>query len=213
MGTSRDHVVLWIEMMKALLKHPTENCMRAVYDAVNDKDKLLKWKDYPAQVKEIFAILSKVTVPDWVQGEDRKKTFEYFKDFANRFLDGVNKAKLQKDIREDMVFFVFHCIELKDVPLYAVAYEVTSKLEFNGKTDKDLLMKIIHFLNRILSDETYGWLQEDLPYPNCLTQYKDWHSVSTSSRMEKHFPGRSWTTWSACVCDASRGPSCVTTTP
>ncbi|PVD19391.1 hypothetical protein C0Q70_19879 [Pomacea canaliculata] len=70
MGTSRDHVVLWIEMMKALLKHPTENCMRAVYDAVNDKDKLLKWKD---------------------------------------------------------------------VPLYAVAYEVTSKLEFNGKELDDMV--------------------------------------------------------------------------
>ncbi|XP_025077781.1 uncharacterized protein LOC112554281 isoform X2 [Pomacea canaliculata] len=187
MGTSRDHVVLWIEMMKALIKHPTENCMKAAYEAITDKEKLLKWKDYPGQVKEIFAILSKVTVPEWVQGEDKKKTFEYFKDFANCFLEGVNKAKLQKDIREDMVFFVFHCIELKDVPLYAVACEVTSKLEFNGKTDKDLLMKIIRFLNRILSDETYGWLQEDIAYelPNtvqrlaqCVDKFKDGKTFS-----------------------------------
>lgn len=46
-------------------------------------------KDYPEQVKEIFAILSELTIPDWVQSEDRKQVFSYFKDFADCLLDGV----------------------------------------------------------------------------------------------------------------------------
>lgn len=41
---SRDHAVLWIEMIKALLKHPRENCLNAAWDAIRNTEKVLKWK-------------------------------------------------------------------------------------------------------------------------------------------------------------------------
>ncbi|XP_025077777.1 uncharacterized protein LOC112554278 isoform X2 [Pomacea canaliculata] len=177
MGTSRDHAVLWIEMIKALLKHPRENCLNAAWDAIRNTEKVLKWKEHPGQVKEIFAILIKVT--DLMQDEDKKKAFSHLKYFTDRFLTGVNKAKLQKDIKEDMVFLIFHCIELHNETLYELAYEVVSKLELSGKTDKDLIMKIIHFLDRVLADESYGWIKESTPYTLPNTAQRLIQGIST----------------------------------
>lgn len=44
-------------------------------------------QEHPGQVKEIFAILIKVT--DLMQDEDKKKAFSHLKYFTDRFLTGV----------------------------------------------------------------------------------------------------------------------------
>jgi hypothetical protein len=44
MCRSEAHVKMWIQMVKALLKHSVPPCVDTAYRALREKEKLIKWK-------------------------------------------------------------------------------------------------------------------------------------------------------------------------
>ncbi|KAK7116580.1 hypothetical protein V1264_002240 [Littorina saxatilis] len=162
MGTSEDEVRQWIAMIKAMLRHSVPECIESAHRAMKEKDKLLKWKKYPEDIKEIFSLLSAITFPKWLTEEQYQRGMNALKNLSSDFLDEAKKAGIAKlELTGPMMEFVFHCLEMLTPQAYSLAKTVVEKIEFNPKRDKALLMDALRRVTAIFEDDRYEWDDEE----------------------------------------------------
>ncbi|XP_041363697.1 uncharacterized protein LOC121379239 [Gigantopelta aegis] len=85
-NSSKDHVVLLVDFMKACLKIPNKWHFEAAYYCMREKQVQIKWKEQLDSAKEIFKIVSETEIPE---GDKQEKTIKALTEFTEYFLESV----------------------------------------------------------------------------------------------------------------------------
>ncbi|ESP00619.1 hypothetical protein LOTGIDRAFT_157899 [Lottia gigantea] len=148
MNNSKEHCDLWIRILKAAL--PIQGCAEAVYYAVREQAKFLKWKTRQQEAKEVFIALTKIDVT-YPEERKRKDTVDYYTNFAQYFLDQLKKAKVIPELLEELSDFCLTVLEEQKVVLYDLAYRVADYFDdLNFKKHKPMVMKVLKRVTALL---------------------------------------------------------------
>ncbi|XP_070174801.1 uncharacterized protein [Littorina saxatilis] len=145
-------------MIKAMLWHSLPQCIMTARKAMREQGKVLKWKKYPEDIKEIFALMCEVTFPKWLTEKQMEKGMTEFENLSSYFLDEAKKAGIAKlELTGPMLEFVFHCLEMHTPQAYSLAETVASRLEFNQKKDKEAMMEVFRRVTTLVEDDSHDW--------------------------------------------------------
>ncbi|KAL8602242.1 hypothetical protein ACOMHN_022755 [Nucella lapillus] len=183
MSKSAEHIRQWVDMIKAVLKHPIPDCVETAKRAMQEKRDEITWKKYPEDIKEIFGLLSVVTFPKWLTEKQLKKGQENLEDLTEKILNEAKKIGIVKlGLSAPILDFAFHCMEVGTEASYSLADSLVDGLVFNPKKDKALMMGAVQRVTTYLEDESYDWEDKDnrdLGYAlrdlihACITSVKD----------------------------------------
>ncbi|XP_046574437.1 uncharacterized protein LOC124282474 [Haliotis rubra] len=156
MGRTPEHVTLLILLIKALVKIPQENTLRAAETALYEREKAITWKENVAEAKAIFVAIGQVKV---AESDEREGILDKYESFTGTFLDQLKSARALDKVHTTMVTFVLDIVEKKNDAMYSVGYKVVDVTEFDAKKDKGLLMKVLRAVDKALKDDSYPWFE------------------------------------------------------
>ncbi|XP_050401057.2 uncharacterized protein LOC126817928 [Patella vulgata] len=153
MNNSKEHAALWIRIVTSGIH--IQGCAEAMYYAVREQEKFLKWKNYPSEAKNLFQCFSKVNKITYEAEKKRESTIGYYENFLKYFLEQVKKAKLIPDLLEELLHYSLKILEDKNEEFYRLA-EVAADY-FDGlvfKKHREIAMEAIRGVTKLLRDES-----------------------------------------------------------
>ncbi|XP_067667243.1 uncharacterized protein [Haliotis asinina] len=155
MNKSPDHCKLMIDLIKACLRIHQLGTARAVYTAVKDLGKLLKWKDHVNDVHEILDLLTNVRL--FGSEHHTKQPAAFFINFACDLTNQMTRDRILPEMAEKMVECALTILRRRETALFNVSFVMATIVCFNGKKHKDLIMSTFSTILMFLKDATFPW--------------------------------------------------------
>ncbi|XP_046550238.1 uncharacterized protein LOC124260039 [Haliotis rubra] len=155
MNKNPDHCQLMMDLIKACLRIHQLGTGRAVYKAVKDTGKLLKWKDHVEDAREILDLLMKVRL--FGSEKHTKQPAAFFINFAYELANQMTRDRILPEMTEKMVECTLTILKRRETAMFQVSFIMANIVCFNGKKHKDLIMSTFSTILMFLKDATFPW--------------------------------------------------------
>ncbi|KAK3601444.1 hypothetical protein CHS0354_033571 [Potamilus streckersoni] len=165
--SSQRHGGHWIQLMIAYLKSGRKELIKIAREIYNDqsllKAKVLEWKNYVKEVKEMIQIIGSFPLPDMESDDEGSvnDTVDTYANFLQDLLEHLRKSKLNSYVTPDLIQCVLHCLETYPVEKKEVLNRAVVSDFFDFKGHQELIGEVFRRMEKVLRnpdfpyDETY----------------------------------------------------------
>ncbi|XP_055956478.1 uncharacterized protein LOC130010421 [Patella vulgata] len=154
MNNTKDHIGLWLRIIKAGLHR--NKSLKDIARAIKDKEKVLKWKDWKTEAKELCYVFFKKRI--YRTDDGWKDIRDGFHDILEELLKGFKKGKILKSLLPEVVDYVLAILENKCIGLSDCARTAAGECgDVNIKEHRQLIFDSLVRIVAIMKMEDFPW--------------------------------------------------------